>query len=61
MLDGVTQIGQFNVIAINLGTREGIESGHIFRVYQDGAVVKDTVSGKRYTDALMASTDSEKD
>jgi len=47
VLDGVTQIGQFNVVAINLGTREGIESGHIFRVYQDGAVVMDTVSGKR--------------
>jgi hypothetical protein len=47
VLDGVTQIGQFNVVAINLGTREGIETGHIFRVYQEGALIKDTVSGKR--------------
>jgi hypothetical protein len=46
VLDGVTQIGQFNVVAINLGTREGMEPGHILRIYQDGAVVKDTVSGK---------------
>ena len=47
VIDGVTQIGQFNVIAIDLGTREGIEPGNIFRIYQDGDVVKDTVSGKR--------------
>ena len=47
VIDGVTQIGQFNVVAINLGTREGMDPGTIFRVYQDGAVVKDTVSGKR--------------
>ena len=47
VIGGVTQIGQFNVVAINLGTREGMDPGTIFRVYQDGAVVKDTVSGKR--------------
>jgi len=47
VLGGVTQIGQFNVVSIDLGTREGIEPGHIFRIYQDGALIKDTVSGKR--------------
>jgi len=47
VLDGVTQIGQFNVVAIDLGTREGIEPGQIFRVDQEGALIKDTVSGKR--------------
>lgn len=47
VIGGVTQIGQFNVVALNLGSREGIEPGHTFRVYQAGALVKDTVSGKR--------------
>jgi hypothetical protein len=47
VIGGVTQIGQFNVVVINLGSREGIEPGHVFRVYQAGALVKDTVSGKR--------------
>jgi hypothetical protein len=46
VIDGVTQIGQFNVVAIDLGTREGVEVGHVFRVYQRGHVIKDTVSGK---------------
>ena len=47
VIDGVTQIGQFNVVALDLGTREGIEIGHVFRVFQRGHVIKDTVSGKR--------------
>ena len=47
VIDGVTQIGQFNVVAIDLGEREGIEVGHVFRVFQRGHVIKDTVSGKR--------------
>jgi hypothetical protein len=51
VIDGVTQIGQFNVVAIDLGTREGIEVGHVFRVYQRGHVIKDTVSG-RHNDTL---------
>ena len=47
VIDGVTQIGQFNVVAIDLGEREGIEVGHVFRVFQRGHKIKDTVSGKR--------------
>jgi hypothetical protein len=47
VIDGVTQIGQFNVVAIDLGTREGIEIGNVFRVFQKGHVIKDTVGGKR--------------
>jgi hypothetical protein len=47
VVDGVTQIGQFNVVAIDLGTREGMEIGHVFRIFKEGALIKDTVSGKR--------------
>lgn len=47
VIDGVSQIGQFNVVAIDLGTREGLEIGHVFRIFKRGATIKDTVSGKR--------------
>jgi hypothetical protein len=47
VIDGVTQIGQFNVVAIDLGTREGVEVGHVLRIFQDGAYIKDSISGKR--------------
>jgi hypothetical protein len=43
---GVTQIGQFNVVAMDLGNRDGMEVGHVMRIYQQGKVVKDTVSNR---------------
>jgi hypothetical protein len=46
VVDGVTQIGQFNVVALDLGKRDGMEIGHVLRVYQQGDVIKDTVSSK---------------
>jgi hypothetical protein len=47
VLGGVTQIGQFNVIVINRGEADGIESGHIMKIFQRGETIRDTVSGKR--------------
>lgn len=46
VLDGVSQIGQFNVVALDLGKRDGMEAGHVLRVFQRGDVIRDTVSGK---------------
>ena len=46
VLDGVTNIGQFNVVALDLGERDGMEVGHVMRVFQQGDVIKDPVSGK---------------
>ena len=46
VLDGVTQIGHFNVVAIDLGERDGMEVGHVMRVFQRGKVIRDTVSNK---------------
>jgi hypothetical protein len=46
VVDGVSEIGQFNVVALDLGKRDGMEVGHVLRVFQRGDVVKDTVSGK---------------
>jgi hypothetical protein len=47
VLGGVTQIGQFNVIVINRGETDGIESGHIMKIFQRGETIRDNVSGKR--------------
>ena len=46
VIDGVSQIGQFNVVAMDLGAREGMEIGHVMRVFQQGDVIKDSVSDK---------------
>ena len=47
VVDGVTQIGQYQVVAINRGAREGIEVGHVLAVYQAGALVPDPISTNR--------------
>jgi hypothetical protein len=47
VIDGVTEIGQYDVVAINRGTREGMETGHVLKIYQAGKVINDTISGKR--------------
>lgn len=51
VLNGVQEIGQFNVVALDLGERDGMETGHVMRVFQQGEVIKDTVSGK-YSDKV---------
>ncbi len=44
VVDGVTQIGQHQVVVLNLGTRDGINSGHVMAVYQAGEVIQDTLA-----------------
>lgn len=41
VLDGVTQIGQHQVVVLNLGREDGIGEGHVLEVYQAGATVTD--------------------
>jgi hypothetical protein len=47
VMGGVREIGQFNVVAINRGTADGIEVGHVMKIFQTGETVRDTVGGKR--------------
>jgi hypothetical protein len=44
---GVTQIGQFDVVVINRGSREGMEAGQVMKIFQAGETIRDPVSGKR--------------
>lgn len=39
--EGVTQIGQYNVVAINRGTRDGLAPGNVLTVWQAGDRVDD--------------------
>lgn len=42
--DGVSQVGQYQIVLINRGTREGMEVGHVLRIQQAGQDVKDKVT-----------------
>ncbi len=41
VIDGVSLIGQYQIVVINRGTRHGLEPGHVLRVWQKGDVVRD--------------------
>ncbi len=43
---GVTQIGQFDVVAINRGEREGLEPGNVLAVLKSGNMVRDPVTNE---------------
>jgi len=42
---GVTQIGQYQVVVLNRGTRDGLSTGDVLTVYQTGQTVKDRIGG----------------
>ncbi|HFD81454.1 MAG TPA: LysM peptidoglycan-binding domain-containing protein [Gammaproteobacteria bacterium] len=47
VVDGVSQIGQYQIVVINRGTREGVDVGTVFEIYQAGEVIADQVSDER--------------
>lgn len=46
VLGGVSKIGQFDAVTLNVGAREGIEIGHVMAVYNEGELVKDPVTNE---------------
>lgn len=45
VLEGVAQIGQYNIVALDRGTADGVEAGHVFEILQSGQRVRDTARG----------------
>ncbi|OUR71204.1 peptidoglycan-binding protein [Methylophaga sp. 41_12_T18] len=53
VFDGVSQVGQYQVIVLNRGQREGLETGHVLSVYQAGKTVKDSVLAGEYQETYF--------
>lgn len=47
VLDGVSQIGQYSIVVLNLGERENMQVGDVLEVFRTGRVVKDPYAEKR--------------
>jgi hypothetical protein len=47
VLNGVFQIGQYDVVVLSRGGRDGVETGHVFDVYRGGELRRDLVRGRR--------------
>jgi hypothetical protein len=41
VVDGVTQIGQYQVVILNRGAAQGLDVGHVLTIWQQGETVKD--------------------
>ena len=46
VLNGVTQIGQHDIVVIDKGIADGLEAGHVLDVYRKGRVLLDTVKSE---------------
>jgi hypothetical protein len=45
VLDGVSMVGQYQVIVLNRGARHGLQPGHVLTVFRTGEVIRDPVRG----------------
>ncbi len=52
VFNGVSQIGQYNVVVLNRGIRDGLEPGHVLAIYQRGRKVHDPRGGYTSTVTL---------
>lgn len=44
VLDGVSRIGQYQTVVIDLGEHDHLEAGNVLAIYQAGETIEDTVS-----------------
>ncbi len=44
VFSGVSQVGQFDVVVLNRGGREGIEPGNVLAIYKRGALARDRIA-----------------
>lgn len=47
VLDGVSQIGQHDIVVIDKGLKDGLDTGHILDIYHLGRVINDPYSDKK--------------
>ncbi len=45
--NGVTQIGQYDVVILNKGATDGLKEGNVLAIYKTGEVVRDRIQNER--------------
>ncbi len=45
VVDGVSQVAQFDVVVIDRGERDGVEEGHVLQVDRAGETIRDVIAG----------------
>ncbi len=44
VVDGVSQIGQYQIVVLNQGASDGLEAGHVLSIHESGRFVRDTIA-----------------
>ena len=47
VIDGVSQIGQYQIVVLNHGSESGLEAGHVLSIHESGRYVRDTIERNR--------------
>jgi len=53
VLDGVSLIGQYNVVVLDRGTDDGIETGHVFEILETGKIIRENARGSIYPERAV--------
>lgn len=54
VIDGVSEIGNYQVVVVSAGTSNGLEKGNVLAVYQTGQMVRDTVAAEMRAESTKA-------
>lgn len=46
VIDGVSEVGNYQVVVLSVGAQDGVESGTVLGIYQTGQVVRDQVAAE---------------
>jgi len=46
--EGINEVGRYSVVVVNVGVRDGIEPGHVLRVFRHKGMAKDPITGEDY-------------
>ncbi|NQY27724.1 MAG: LysM peptidoglycan-binding domain-containing protein [Piscirickettsiaceae bacterium] len=61
VFDGVSQVGQYQVVVLNKGARDNLEIGHVLSIYQAGETVIDPVLSGRESETFFNTENIGKD
>ena len=61
VFDGVSQVGQYQIVVFNRGARDGLEIGHVLSIYQAGETVRDTVLAGAYEEDFFNTKTNKED
>jgi hypothetical protein len=53
VFDGVSQVGQYQIVVLNKGLRDGLEPGHVLSVFKKGKEIRDQVTADPHDTVVL--------